>query len=142
MFYGAQPIIFEQAKKLRKNPTRAEQKLWERLNKNQLGVKFRRQHSVYKYIADFYCHKLKLVIEIDGEYHLESEQKKHDKYRAEDLNVFVINTLRFTNNQVLNNIELVLFNITKEINLRAEFPLQGVQGGIKQTLHSVWCLPL
>ena len=119
MFYGAKPVIFEYAKKLRKNPTQAELILWEHLRKNKLGVKFRRQHPVYKYIVDFYCHKLKLVIEIDGGYHLKLEQKEYDKYRTKDLSEFGIKTLRFTNNQVLNNIEFVLSIIIQEIDLNS-----------------------
>ncbi len=117
MFYGAEPIIFEYAKALRKVPTRAERVLWKHLNKNKLGVKFRRQHPVSRYIADFYCHRLKLVIEIDGDYHLDSVQGEYDKFRTEDLREFGIKVIRFTNNQVLSNIESVLNQIKNEIFL-------------------------
>ena len=63
MYYGAPHSIFEKARFLRDNPTNTETILWERLRKNKLGVKFRRQHPINIYIADFYCHKIKLVIE-------------------------------------------------------------------------------
>lgn len=65
MFYGAPPHIFEKARELRKRTTPAEQKLWEHLKKKQLkGYRFRRQHPIFNFIADFYCHSAKLVIEV------------------------------------------------------------------------------
>ena len=64
MFYGASPLIFERAKKLRNKTTESEGMLWNRINGKQLGVKFRRQHPLSNYIADFYCHELKLIIEL------------------------------------------------------------------------------
>lgn len=70
MFYSAPPYAFERARELRMNMTQAEEILWEHLKKKQLnGYKFRRQHPVFKFIVDFYCHKAKLVVELDGEYH-------------------------------------------------------------------------
>ena len=71
MFYGAKRNIFQRAKELRKNMTVTEQLLWRRLNKKQLGVRFKRQHPIDIFIADFYCHQYKLVVEVDGEYHKE-----------------------------------------------------------------------
>jgi very-short-patch-repair endonuclease len=70
MYYGALPIHFELAKKLRDNQTEAEIFLWENLPRLDIkGIRFKRQHPILYFIADFYCHKLKLVIEIDGGYH-------------------------------------------------------------------------
>jgi cyclase len=115
MFYGASSYLFEYAKRLRKAPTEAEALLWNVLNKKQLGIKFRRQHPIYNYIADFYCHELKLVIEVDGKYH--NEQKEYDRYRSNDLTEFGIKVVRFTNDQVLNDIENVLNIIKQEIFL-------------------------
>ena len=69
MFYGAAPIIHKQARELRKRQTKAEKVLWDFLTNHKLQVKFRRQHPIGKFIADFYCHNLKLVIEADGEIH-------------------------------------------------------------------------
>lgn len=67
MWKDASGIIFSYAKKLRENPTQAEEVMWLSLINNQLdGYKFRRQHPLLNYVADFYCHQLKLVIEIDG----------------------------------------------------------------------------
>ena len=64
MHYGASKQIFQYAEALRKNMTVAEKIIWERLSKNQLAVRIRRQHPIWKYIADYYCHELKFVIEI------------------------------------------------------------------------------
>ncbi len=116
MFFEAEPIIFEYAKKLRNNPTKAEQYLWNYLNKNQLGIKFRRQHPISKYITDFYCHKLRLVIEIDGDYHTDAEQMKYDRFRSNELEEFEIKVIRFSNKQVLNDVEFVLEQLKDEIS--------------------------
>ncbi len=70
MYYGAAPILFEFAKNLRENPTEAESVLWTYLsNKRQKGIRFKRQHPVKYFIADFYCHSEKIVIEVDGGSH-------------------------------------------------------------------------
>jgi imidazole glycerol-phosphate synthase subunit HisF len=74
MFDGASPLIFERAKDLRKNMTEAEKVLWFHLKQNSGGFKFRRQHPLGIYIADFYCHKAKLVIELDGTIHDDAEE--------------------------------------------------------------------
>ncbi len=78
MHYSASKTIFQYAEVLRKNMTETEKVVWERLCKNQLGIRIRRQHPIYKYIADYYCHELKLVIEIDGGIHLLKENKEYD----------------------------------------------------------------
>lgn len=79
MWKGATESSFSEAQFLRKNETETEKILWENLRDNQLqGFKFRRQHPISLYIADFYCHKLKLIIEIDGGYHDSSEQVQKD----------------------------------------------------------------
>jgi len=66
MHYGTTKLIFQKAEELRKFPTHEEEIIWGYLCRNKLGVKFRRQHPIFLYIADFYCHSLRLVIEIDG----------------------------------------------------------------------------
>jgi len=71
---------FENAKRMRKEPTHEEYVLWEELrNRKLLNYKFRRQHPLNKYIADFYCHELNLVIELDGNYHKEKDIIEKDK---------------------------------------------------------------
>jgi very-short-patch-repair endonuclease len=116
MFYGATPDIFENAKLLRNKQTPAEKKLWDFLNKNKLGVKFRRQHPIATYIVDFYCHKLKLVIEVDGAYHLDEEQNSQDDVRTKELNQLGIVVIRFTNEEVLGDIGKVVKSINEQIN--------------------------
>jgi cyclase len=69
MFYGAGPDLFAKAEENRLNPTESEARLWGALRKSQLGLRFKRQHPIDRFIVDFYCHKLRLVIEVDGEYY-------------------------------------------------------------------------
>ena len=102
MWKGASPKIFSNAKKLRDNSTEAEEKLWLAVKNNQIeGFKFRRQHPLSFYIADFYCHALKLVIEIDGGYHLTEEQLLLDEKRTKDIEFQGLKVIRFTNEEVL-----------------------------------------
>jgi very-short-patch-repair endonuclease len=117
MWKGANPQNFSNAKNLRENMTNAELIFWNRVKNKQFhGLKFRRQHPIHKYIADFYCHKLKLIIEIDGDYHNTSEQKNYDILRTKDLNFQGIKILRFKNDEVENEIEEVLKTIEKYIH--------------------------
>jgi len=119
MFYGALPIHFELAKSLRENPTEAEQVLWNHLSFiNIPGVRFKRQHPILYFIADFYCHKAKLIIEVDGGYHSLPEQYKYDKNRDAELLDFSLKVIRFSNEQVLFDIENVLNIIEQEIKNR------------------------
>jgi cyclase len=111
MFYGAIKPIFERAEELRKNPTEDEKLLWLYLKRNQLGVRFKRQHPIWMYIADFYCHELKLVIEVDGSIHNLKEVVEHDIAREEDISSFGIKVIRFSNNEVKNRIESVVERI-------------------------------
>mgnify|MGYP006298791947 CR=1 FL=1 len=76
MFYNARPEIFQRAKMLRKNMTVTEKLLWEKLRNKQLGVRFKPQHPIGRFIVDFYCHQSKLVVEVDGEIH--DQQKEYD----------------------------------------------------------------
>jgi len=111
MFYGAKRKIFERAKELRKNMTVAEKQLWNRLNSKQLGVRFKRQHPIDIFIADFYCHQYKLVVEVDGEYH--NEQIEYDEGRTAELERFGITVIRFTNDDVMEDIDRVVEEIKK-----------------------------
>jgi len=115
MHYSASKTIFQYAEVLRKNMTEAEKIVWERLCNKQLGVGIRRQHPIYKYIADYYCHELKLVIEIDGGIHLSKENKENDIGRDIILNEFGIQIIRFTNDQVINDIDQIIEEIKKKI---------------------------
>ena len=92
--------------KNRKNPTKAEDKMWRFLRKNKYGYKFIRQKPVFRFILDFYCRKLLLAIEIDGESHI--KRKNYDQARDLYLKSVNIRTVRFTNDEVLNNFDKVL----------------------------------
>ncbi len=111
MHDGATPKVFRNAAKLRKNMTEAEIRLWEYLKTKPQGFKFRRQHPIAGYVLDFYCHKLKLSIEVDGDYHLNKEQKEKDIERTTYLNSVGIIEYRFTNEQILNQYETVINKI-------------------------------
>jgi very-short-patch-repair endonuclease len=106
MYFGAKPSVFKLARELRKDETEAEKRLWIRLNRNQIqGLQFRRQHPINIFIADFYCPKLKLVIEVDGSIHEISEYEEHDIGRSDMLNDFGITVIRFTSDQVLDDLD-------------------------------------
>ena len=116
MFYGAGGRTFVKAKQLRKNMTKTESLLWERLSNNQLdGIRFRRQHPIANYIVDFYCHKYKLVIEVDGEYHRTKDQMIHDQKRDSTLKNLGLSILRFTNQEVHQNIDKVITKIRESL---------------------------
>jgi len=101
MHDGATPKVFRNAAKLRENMTEPEIRLWEYLKTKPQGYKFRRQHPIAGYILDFYCHQLKLSIEIDGGYHINKEQKDKDAERTAYLNNVGITEYRFTNEEIL-----------------------------------------
>ncbi len=89
--------------------------LWEYIRSEQLWFKFNRQHIVGDYIVDFICLEKGLVIEVDGGYHSEYEQMQRDECRTEHLEDMGLKVIRFSNEEVLNNIEGVLDNIRKEL---------------------------
>ena len=106
MYFGAKPDIFKLAKELRKSETEAEKQLWSRLNKNQIiGLQFRRQHPINRFIVDFFCPKIKLTIEVDGSIHELLEYQSHDIGRSEILSDFGITVIRFTNEQIIEQID-------------------------------------
>lgn len=108
MFYNAKPHIFEKAKLLRKNMTSSEKKLWELLKgKKVFGMRFRPQHPIDIFIADFYCHPLKLVIEVDGGIHESRDQAEYDIGREAELNEWGIKVVRFTNKEIEKDIDLM-----------------------------------
>ncbi|HVK97408.1 MAG TPA: endonuclease domain-containing protein, partial [Flavisolibacter sp.] len=105
MFKGASSKIFELAKGLRQNMTDSEKILWFHLKENIGIYKFRRQHSLGNYIADFYCHKAKLVIEVDGSIHKLQEIKINDLQRQKAIEEYGLHVIRFTNEEVTYNLE-------------------------------------
>lgn len=104
--------LVEEARELRKKQTPAEELLWNLLRNRKLnGLKFRRQHQVGQYIADFFCNEKKLIVELDGEVHNNPEQQRHDSIRDKYLTTSGFKVLRFKNEEVLNNTEDVLQKI-------------------------------
>ena len=121
MWKGATISTFQKAQLLRATMTSSESLLWDELKGNKLlGYKFRRQHPIGNYIVDFYVHKLKLVIEVDGKYHEKMEQINRDKDRTAFLEFNGLKVIRFTNEEVENSIENIIEKIKAEINLTIE----------------------
>ena len=106
----------ERSRQLRNNMTEAERLLWERIRTKQLGGhQFYRQRIIGSYIADFYCHKARLVIEVDGSQHQTPEGIEADEQRDDSMRSFGITVLRFTNVDVLQNIEEVVETIAERL---------------------------
>ncbi|HNT27959.1 MAG TPA: endonuclease domain-containing protein [bacterium] len=103
------------ARENRKNPTKAEERIWYELlqNKQMLGHRFLRQKPIGQFIADFYCAELKLVIEIDGQSH--DYKLEHDEERTIELNKRGITVFRYTNDEVLQNLEAVRADLERRI---------------------------
>jgi very-short-patch-repair endonuclease len=125
MYFRAKPGVLETAKMLRNDMTYHEKLLWERLKGKQIcGVRFRRQHPVNFFIADFYCHQVKLVVEVDGEIH--RDKIEHDDGRSAEMEKFGIVIIRFTNYEVENSIQNVINKIETIINDRLKSPPWGI----------------
>jgi len=119
MFYNAKPHIFEKAKCLRENMTLSELKLWDYLKGKKIqGLRFRAQHPIDIFIADFYCHSLKLVIEVDGRIHLSSDQREYDLGREVEISHWGIKVIRFTNLEVMEETDKVIDVINKTCSKR------------------------
>lgn len=110
----------EVARKLRRNMTKPEKKLWkEVLSRDRMeGLRFLRQKTIGNYIPDFYCSALMLAIEVDGDSHFTNEGKVYDQIRTETLGVIGIKVIRFTNQEVMKNIEGVHADLKDKIALR------------------------
>ena len=115
MFYGASNLIFQKAKHLRNHVTPSEMIFWVRLKECFPNYHFRRQHPLSNYIADFYSHKLKLAIELDGSVHDLEENRKKDIERQAAIELLGIAVLRFTNEEIKNRIESCMEIITDYI---------------------------
>ena len=107
---GTTPEIEAAARRLRRNMTPAEQKLWQALKGKKLaGLKFRAQHPVGLFVLDFYCPARKLVVELDGDVH--GEQADYDEVRTQQLEAYGYRVIRFRNEQVLEDLPSVLERI-------------------------------
>lgn len=119
-------LLKANAEKNRKNPTEAESILWDMLKGNNIGLHFRRQHIILDYIVDFICIEKGLVIELDGGYHNDPEQKEYDERRTAHLQQLGYTELRFANEELLTNPDAVIARI-KEVAISLP-SLQG-RGG-------------
>jgi isoleucyl-tRNA synthetase len=136
--YGA---LKELAVEKRKNQTEAESILWEALRGKQLeGFKFRRQHVIDEFIVDFICIDSKLIIEVDGGYHQRPDVKEADELRTSILEDLGYRVIRFSNEEVINNLDKVLDDIKDVIQispqlggLRGAFPADFIAEGVDQT---------
>jgi len=109
---GAEPRQFKYARELRREMTEAEKVLWEHLRARRfMDLKFRRQHPILEFIADFYCHELKLVVEVDGKYHEEDDASYYDSERTKELQRYGFTVVRFSNEEVLSDVESVLMQL-------------------------------
>jgi very-short-patch-repair endonuclease len=119
---GASFNIKNKAKELRRNLTKPEKILWNHLRKKQQnGMYFRRQHPYGIYILDFYCFKANLAIEVDGDIHL--YRKEYDEERTRYLESSGLKVLRFSNEEVENQIEFVINEINKNISTSFVVPI-------------------
>ena len=146
-YQTANPAVYRLLKEFvtqhRSNPTEAEKVIWELLRDKKLGYKFRRQHIIDNYIADFVCIKHKLIIEVDGNFHQLPENIISDEERTNELNKLGFEVIRFKNNEVLFETEKVLESISKKLEAIAinqsvsnTPPLEG-QGEAGKVLY-VW----
>ena len=115
MYYCASHLIFQKAEELRNRMTPAEEILWKYIHINDWHLKFRRQHPIWNYVADFYCHGIKLVIELDGGIHELEDVKINDELREKHLKELGLTILRFKNEEVLQNTNSVLRSISQTI---------------------------
>ena len=123
------PTLIERAREMRKNPSEAERKLWGYL----CGFKYRvlRQRPIDHYIVDFYCARLKIVIEVDGDTHYTDEGLRYDQERTSKLEEYGLRVLRFSNREVLENYEAVCEVIEEACGESPQTPLS--KGGFERT---------
>lgn len=101
----------DNARKNRKESTVAENALWQMLRNKNIGYKFRRQHLIDRFIVDFVCFEKSVIVEVDGKYHESDEQMQADQQRTDILKSLGYEVLRFSNEEVIGNIEEVLQKI-------------------------------
>jgi len=123
----------EFSRKLRNNSTLGEILLWQKLRAGSMkNYTFNRQKPLGRYIVDFYCKLLKLVIEIDGSYHFEKDQRIKDRHRQTILEGMGLNFLRFSEQQVRKDMDIVLKAIDNYISLQT---LTSTPMGTNHILH-------
>lgn len=120
------------ARHLRQEQTPAEKALWDLLRNRQFeNLKFRRQHPLKDYIVDFYCHELKLIIELDGAHHNEKEQKYNDEQRDFHLRFLGYKVLRYKNDIIFNNLQAVFQDIK---DIKNKLPSQRERARVREKI--------
>jgi very-short-patch-repair endonuclease len=131
------------ARRLRRDSTSVEMRLWQKLRNRQLGVDFRRQHPAGSFVLDFYCPTLRLAVELDGGQHADAAREARDRSRDRWLSERGVTMLRFWNSDITQNLKGVLeviaakvgelqeASVTPTRRWRADLPLSG--GGIPST---------
>ncbi len=121
--------LAKRARENRKTPTPAEQKMWEEVlqGKKLMGLKFSRQKPLGEFIVDFYCSELLLAIEIDGDSH--GKQIEYDTKRTEKLNALGITVIRYTNEEVMKNIDGVYEDLKRQVEKLKQPPQSPLSGG-------------
>lgn len=114
-YTGYNRNLVEPARKLRKEMTPHERKLWYTFLRNY-PVKVVRQRPIGYFIADFYCSKAGLVIEVDGSQHYTPDGKEYDDFRSEVINILDVDVIRFSNSDIDNNFEGVCYEIDRIIS--------------------------
>jgi very-short-patch-repair endonuclease len=121
--FARTPQMTKRARRLRRQPSEAEKKLWRVLRRHQFEkLGFRRQHPIGVYVLDFYCPSLRLAIEVDGGQHNEAAIAAHDERRTQWLASKDIKVVRFWNNDVLRNLEGVWTVLVQEVEARRARP--------------------
>lgn len=108
--------LLDRRRELRRRQTIQEEKLWLELRNRKLGVKFRRQHSIGYYIADFFCYEKRLVVEIDGNQHYSVSNIEYDKDRDSILDGFGYRVLRITNREIETDLQKVILKIKMNLD--------------------------
>src|SRR3989338_10043326 len=103
--------LLPRRRELRRNQTKQEEILWQKIRNRQLGFKFKMQYSIGGYILDFYCSEVKLVVELDGKQHSVKENFLYDQDRTEYLKILGCTVLRFKNEELKDNLGKVLLKI-------------------------------
>ncbi len=129
MYRDVPEYVVTLCKELRDSSTPPEQQLWRCLRNRRLGqLKFRRQHPVGRYIADFYCAELRLIIEIDGVHHFIPDSVERDRIRDNDLKGSGFEVMRVTAKQVREQLESVLMLILEYRTPSPPTPLPKGEG--------------
>jgi very-short-patch-repair endonuclease len=115
-----------EGQRMRHEPTPAENALWQALRNGKLGVRFRRQHAIERFIVDFICLPAKLIVEVDGGIH--ESQVGRDEERGALLQSAGYEIVRFSNNMVLSDLESVLHDIRRRLTLRRSTKLPSPHG--------------